>query len=239
MRAFKFESDKIGYFEELSENTREVVKALMLKAFDLGVSNASDCYPFSDDDRTNDIECHSRDGFIPYAHNRGGIQVRAFTDLSSIEGSGYFPSAARSRDKIENEISEELVRIREAFFEKHEEVLTALGYGLDDCSYHRLEELEVKHAELKGFTNAFSELEHDYLGSECNSVMYLLQFMYHGKDENGKHSASIAAALNTEAPYHRAGHCELAKEVVITWKTERQLKEKLAKALTKTVNAIF
>jgi hypothetical protein len=233
MRSLSFEIKNEGYFEDLALGTKNLIRDAMLNAY-YDISKP-DCYPYL----VKDIECHSRDGFIPFSHNKGGLQVKGFSDLMGISGSGYYPNAKASHAKIESEIEAEYKRVAEAYFERHKELLESLGLTIDDCNYHKLEELGKTIPELKNAANEIQDFEYECLSGEYSSVMYELQFMYHGKDSKGVHSASVAAALNTEAPYHRSGRCELAKELEISWKNQVELKRELAKALIKVTKAIF
>lgn len=42
-----------------------------------------------DESRINNIECRSRSGFIPYSHNKGGVNAVCFAQNSHLRGSGY------------------------------------------------------------------------------------------------------------------------------------------------------
>lgn len=61
------------------------------------------------------IECRSRDGFIPYSHNKGGFQKVAFTSLGTMQGTGY----ATGSDKF-NQIVEELIKNNREYFDRSE-----------------------------------------------------------------------------------------------------------------------
>lgn len=221
-----------GYFENLAKGTQQIIRDAILEATDL-INN--DNVWKTTEESIEEIECHSRDGFIAFDHNRGGLSFRNFSDLMGIWGSGYFPKAKASHDKIQAWVDDELQSATEAFFEKNQAKLEAIGIkNISEVSYHDL--YERKEGSL---AEELSEYENEFTSGELNSVMYELQFMYHGKDADGVHSASVCSALNTEAPYHRSGRCELAKEVEITWRNQTELKKKLKAALQKTAKEVF
>jgi hypothetical protein len=66
----------------LDQNTADqITNALHVFLTDLGFST----------DRISELECRSRDGFIPYTHNNGGLEAVAFTDqyIAHVMGTGF------------------------------------------------------------------------------------------------------------------------------------------------------
>lgn len=230
------DSRNVGYFEDLSKGVQEIVKELIIDAANDSIN--VEIYK-RDEDAIDSVECHSRDGFIPHSFNRGGIQYTNFTDLSSMWGSGCYPTAERSNDKAQAAVDESLQHASETFFENNRELLNKLGITIAQCSYSEIQELEEKNSELKYKSEELADLENEFMSGEQNSVMFNLRFMYHGKSAKGLHSASVSAALNFEAPYHRPGRQEFAKEIEITWRNVSELKRKLRLALKKTTKEVF
>lgn len=230
------DSSNIGYFEDLTKGVQEIVKELLVDAADESIS--VDLFKRSED-AIDSIECHSRDGFIAWDHNRGGFEYSNFTCIGTMEGSGYFPKAKASNDKVSKIINASYQESAEIFFEDNEALFKKFGITIAQCTYRNIEELEQANPELKGKAEELSELECSNMSDENSTVMYNLRFMYHGKSVKGLHSASVSAALNFEAPYHRPGREELAKEIEITWRNVSELKRKLRAALKKTVKEVF
>lgn len=225
-----------GYFDELPKATQALVKQIMTEIFENEVPG--DTYGADGSYRVDELECRSRDGFIPFSHNKGGLNVSGFTDLSGIWGSGYYPSNSKSKDRIETLVESSLQDATKAFFNKHEETLAKFKIErVSQVDYHTLSDSE--HQELKDLAEELSEFENEYLQGDSSTVMYSIRIMYHGRDSRGVHSASISAALNTEAPYHRSKYDDNTKEVEITWMKSTALKTKLTKALKTVTKAVF
>lgn len=220
-----------GYFENLAKGTQEMVKDAILEATDF---IQVDMWK-NDSDSLEEIECHSRDGFMAFDHNRGGLEYSNFTDLMGIWGSGYFPKATKSHDYVQVLVDYNLQSATKAFFDKNRAELGKLGIkAISKVSYHDLYECgESKLAE------ELSEYENEHTSGEQSSVMYNLRFMYHRKDAKGIHTASVSAAINCEAPYHRPGRNELSKEIEISWKNQNELKKKLKLSFAKVSKEIF
>lgn len=137
-------------------------------------------------------------------------------------------------------IDSSLDAVQEQFLNDHEAEFKTLGLTPNDAGYSAL--YEAGH---KVLAEKFSEAEFEALSDENSTVMHEFRFMYHGR-ENGLHSASVSAAVNLEAPYHRSSiswardvFCEGGKEVEITWRNQAELKRKLAKALKQVSKAVF
>jgi hypothetical protein len=166
------------------------------------------------------VECRARDGFMPFSHNCGGWEATAFDYLN--HGLSY--SSKEANAQIEKTMQQ------------------AMEYGLSEMGLPK----DTKWADLnlsEEQEEALREHEDSYLEDE--TIMVSFRVLYHGVDENGKHSASVSAAINWEAPYHRSHiswmpgfKCETAKEVEVTWKNLREAKTKIKAALAK-VGRIF
>jgi hypothetical protein len=227
----------IGYFEDLAKGTQNLVKELIEEFF------TDNCEVFHAD--IQEIECKSRSGFIPFDSNRGGLEINGFTDLMSIWGSGTYPAHKGAVKEIERQIDYSFDLLAEHCFDKFKELANKYKLTKVDFNYHRMYELEKLHEELEQVTKYIEESEVEFLGDEQSSIMYNIRFMYHGK-ANGKHSASVSAAVNTEGPYHRSHiswapnvFCEGAKEIEIEWTNQTELKKELAKALAKVCKEVL
>lgn len=236
----KLQSD--GYFEELPKGTQEIVKELVLQA--ANARKGPDGYK-SDKEALESVECRSRDGFIAFSHNKGGLMYRNFCDLMDYFGGGYTPAHEGASKEIERQIELGFSSLAESVFADNKALLESKNLTVKDCEYHKINELAEKDEDLQDVLQQISDGENEVLGGTENSVMHEIRFMYHGLVD-GKHSASVSAAVNTEGPYHRSSiswapgvFCEGAKEVEIEWSNQTELKEKLTKALSKVSKAIF
>lgn len=239
-----FENEAQGYFEELPKGMQELIKGLVLEAAEN--RGGPDCYKL-DAEALSSIECQSRDGFIASSANRGGLIYQNFTDLMSYWGGGYSVSHDAAQKEIERQIELSLKDASESTYNHFKPFFDAHKIKPEQVNYHHLQDL----AERAG-SNTFDEpIQHiqdaelECLGGDQSSIMHELRFLYHGK-ENGVHSASVSAAVNTEGPYHRSSiswapgvFCEGSKELEITWRTQKELKTKLTKALAKVSKAVF
>mgnify|MGYP003439439781 CR=1 FL=1 len=233
------------YFSELPETTQELVKELILDA--ASVRGGPDGWKL-DVEAIEDIECHARDGFIPFSHNRGGIQYRNFTDLMGYFGGGYSCTHKGASKEIERQIEYSLNLAAENTYSKFEALFKKIKLSKKKVSYSEIEErarnTKKYKEELREASSYIQDQEYESLGGE-STIMHEFRFLYHGQ-ENGIHSASVSASINTEGPYHRSSiswapnvFCEGAKEIEITWKSDAELKRKLKKALFDASNAIF
>jgi hypothetical protein len=238
----KFESQNNSYWNDLPDKTKELIKELVLDA----ASNRGgpDCYK-PDDECIEELEYESRDGFMPFSHNHGGIQYRNFTDLMGYFGGGYSVSHKGAAKEIERQIELSLNMASENTYEKFKSIFDRLAIKKENVTYSYLQDLTEEHPELEDTVQYIQDAEQECLCGDENSIMHEFRFMYHGK-EDGKHSASVSAAVNTEGPYHRSHiswapgvFCEGSKEVEITWKTQSELKKKLKAALAKVSKAVF
>lgn len=236
MRATK--QTEVFYFDDLPQTTREIVESLLIETID-------EVEGWKPSDETIDtIECRSRDGFIPFSHNRGGLMARQFTDLMSLWGSGITVSHKKAQAEIERQIEYNLELAKETFFEKHTKELKKIGITEETdprLNYHDL--YKMKHGDL---AERLSQLESKYLSDHDSSIMFEVRFMYSGCDETGTHRAFVSCAVNTEGPYHRPSiswapgvFCEGAEETEIEWTTDTELRERLSKALQETSGEIF
>lgn len=234
MKAYKDNKENIGYFEELPKSTQEFIRETILEvASERGGPEGWK----QDDECIEEVECRHCDGFIPFDHNRGGLEYNNFTDLNAYFGGGYSCNHKGAAKEIERQIAYGLECALEYFQKDYAAELK--GIPKKKHNYHDLYELNRSDLAEK-----LSEYEMDNLGSE-SSIMHSFRFLYHGC-VNGVHSASISAAINTEGPYYRSHiswapgvFCEGAKEIEITWRTESGLKRKLKKALKQVSEAIF
>lgn len=237
-----WKSETGDYWNELPERTKELIKELVLDA----ASNRGgpDCWK-RDGECIEELEYESRDGFIPFSHNHGGIQYRNFTDLMSYFGGGYSVSHKGAAAEIERQIEFSLNMASESTYEKFRTMFDRLAIKKENVTYSYLQDLTEEHPELEDAVQYIQDAEMECLAGDESSIMHEFRFMYHGKVD-GKHSASVSAAVNTEGPYHRSHiswsprtFCEGSKEVEITWKTKVELKKKLKAALTKVSKAVF
>jgi hypothetical protein len=240
--AVKKQKLQTEHFEQLPKDIQDIVRSLILEA--ASKREGPDCFKL-DDECIEAIECHSRDGFIPHSFNRGGIEYRNFTDLMGYWGGGYNVAHAVARAEIEKQIECNFKMIAETCSERFEAILAANKLTQEDCTYHQMYELESTIPELKEVRQWIEEAEKEYMGCSENSIMHSIRVMYHG-EENGIHTASVSAAVNTEGPYHRSHiswapnvFCEGAKEVEISWRTPKSLETKLRKALATVCKAVF
>jgi hypothetical protein len=194
-----------------------------------------------------ELECHSRDGFIASSHNKGGFRVRVFTDIATLNNSGYVVAHEKAQAEIERQIEYGYKQASEITYERFKAFFDAHKIEPKDVNYCHLSNLQIKSG-----SNTFDEVveyiqdaEHECLGGSENTIMFEVRFMYHGC-ENGIHSASVSAAVNTESPYHREKiswapnvFCEGGKEVEITWRKNNGLKLKLKRALNKVTSEVL
>jgi hypothetical protein len=246
LRQSLMHNENEGYFEVLPKSTREIVKEAILKA----AEDRDGPEGYKDDlDCLDDVECHSRDGFIASRYNRGGIIYRNFTTLMDYWGSYNGVAHKEASKEIERQIEYNFECISEHVFGNFKELLESKKLTVKDCTYRIIQDLidgsEGSNSDLQPVLREIENLEDQYLRGDDSSIMHELRFMYHGKGK-GLHTASISAAINTEGPYHRSSipwasnvFCEGAKEIEITWKNNAELKRKLAKAFAKVSKAIF
>lgn len=207
----------------------------------------------SNDESIEEIEFESRDGFMAFDHNRGGLMYRNFTDLMGYLGGGYTPTHEGAAKEIERQVEYGFKSIREDLYEEHKGLFLRLDIAENDIDYNSIDEYvqqsellnECDKAVLEKILQDIQEMESERLGGNDASIMHELRFIYHGK-ENGVYTASVSAAVNTEGPYHRSHiswspgtFCEGSKEVEIKWKTNAELKRKLDKAFKKVSKEIF
>jgi hypothetical protein len=222
------------YFDQLPDDVQALVRELVRDTLN-GAPETRGC------DGVEDLECRARDGFIPYSHNRGGVEATDFTNLNALWCSGVRVAHKKAQKEIERQSELCLEYARKDFFENNKTELFAVGVtGPDGVSYHDL--YENGHTAL---AEAFAEYESEALSDDSSSIMFHVRFMYHGA-EDGVHRASVSCAVNTEGPYHRSHiswapgvFCEGAKEVEIEWRTIKQLAARLKKALKQTSEEVF
>lgn len=240
----------LGYFEALPKSTQGIVSDTILKV--IGKRRGPEGYRL-DRDCIQNLECHSRDGFSPYSHNKGGLVYQNFTNLMDYFGSGHTPAHEEAAKEIERQTNQVYESVSQDVYEGHKPLCLKLNIGENEATYHSIREFtktsesltEDETEELYEMLREIENLEGERLTNESSSIMHELRFMYHGK-ESGVHTASVSAALNTEGPYHRTSiswapsvFCEGSKEVEIKWRNNKELKEKLEKALKLVSKAIF
>lgn len=214
-----------------------LIKEVVLEA---GSSIDLECWKQADE-CIDAIECRSRDGFIPPNHNCGGYVFQNFTTVQGIVGSGCYPASKEAHKQIDKQYDQACEYAKEWFSGKYGAELKAKGIPEDKWNYHDLYELgEGPLAER------LSEAEHENAGEDSSSIMVEVRIMYHGVGENGVHMASVSAAVNWEGPYHRSHiswmpgfKCEHAKEVEVEFKTLKQAKTRLTKAINKVKGEII
>jgi hypothetical protein len=225
------------YFQDLPKELQEAVSAALWDA--LQARSLPDTHPYEEKEAVEQIECRSRDGFISFSHNKGGLRCCVFTDLMGFWGGGYSVSHKGAQAEIKRQTEHFLEQARDATYECFKSFFDAQGIAKERCTYHELSELseESGSSAFDEVVRFIQEAESECLGGNDNSIMLELRFLYHGCDK-GAHSASISAAVNTEGPYHRQHipwapnvFCEGAKEVEITWKKTSALDTKLKRAL--------
>lgn len=232
-----------GYFEGLPQGTQEIIRDLILDAAE---NRAGPEGWKSNEEAIEQIECHSRDGFIRSSFNYGGLEYRNFACLMDYFAGGYSVAHAKANAEIRRQIKYSLQLLRESTFEKYKDLLTTHGVALKDTEYLNIQECVDNGAdELTPVLRYIEDNESEYLGGENSSIMHSIRVMYHGKVD-GTHSASVSAAVNTEGPYHRSAiswapsvFCEGAKEVEIEWTNQAELKKVMRDALAKVSKAVF
>jgi hypothetical protein len=211
-----FKNDLTGYlkdFPKLNEIIRELVEEAGkdLHDYQYGCREAEE------------IECQSRDGFIPSEANRGGWEYTDYTDVNGVNGSGLFFASAEATK-----------RAKKDYDNAFKECMKQLGMK-------RFPKSEKKREELY-------EAVTEYLRDE--TIMLNVRVMYHGVDAKGVHVASVSGCVNWEAPYHRTSGAvyrntgyrmitEDAHEIEIEFKTEKQLRVRLTKALNEVKAKLF
>lgn len=247
--AKKIKEENETYFNSLSTATQDIVKQTLFRAYE----NVEPQGYKDDESCLESIECERRDGFIPNSYNHGGLIYRNFTDLMEYFGSGFKVFHEEVAEDIQKQIDYAFETIRQDIFEDHKNLCLRNNIDVDNCDYWSLQQFvetsnnltHEEKKELNQMLNDIQEMESERLSGDDSSIMHELRFMYHGK-ENGLHSASVSAAINTEAPYHRSSiswakdvFCEGSNEVEIAWKTDKELKSKLAKALKHVTGKVF
>lgn len=236
MNAKKIEMNNEGYFNELDLDIQDLVSEMILDTI-----NQTEGWK-QREDLLEEIECQSRSGFTPFSHNKGGLIARQFTDLRQLWGSGNRVAHKGAQKEIERQIEYSQELSRESFFKDNEEILKLNGFkSAEHCNYH-----DLYDKNLGELAEELDQIESDNMSDDSSSIMFEVRFMYHGQDSSGKHHASVSCAVNTEGPYHRTSipwapsiFCEGAKEVEISWNTNKGLKLFLKRALDKTSKEVF
>lgn len=225
-------------YPDLNQSTRDLIEELCKEAID-----DSDVEGFGSDN-VDQLEFERRDGFIPYSHNHGGVSIKDFTDIGYISGSGNYPSHKGACAEIERQVEYAYKCAKEYLWDNHEPELRALG--IDSKDHDKLNYNDLCDLNASSLAETLSECESENMSGDYGSIMYEVQFMYHGVNEAGLHEASVSCAVNTEGPYHRRSiswapnvFCEGAHEVQIEWTTDADLETKLRQALNETSSEVF
>jgi len=180
-----------------------------------------------------ELEHESRDGFIAYTD--GGYQYNFITYSKYLTGSGKSLPTKVLDDKIEefNERGIEYAQ-EEIWNDNSDEKFREKFPSKEDVNYADLDEYE------EGLGEEFDEKVNDY--NDDDSIYFLLEAMYYSpendKGEDGKHTIALSGSVNLESPYHRRGFLEDYKEIIFTFSSIKDLKEKLEKNL-KTIKEWF
>lgn len=220
-------SEGDGYFDELPQSTQDIIYAAIEDTFNTVNQE------FLVEREIEEVECRSRSGFIPYSHNKGGLEKNAYTDLYNINCTGRYTGNKKVSALVEKYINDSLSDIAKDFFEENRDILC--GAGIDSpekVHYHNLYD-----AKLGGLAEELSNRECDTLSGDYSSVQYQIRIMYHGKQDK-KHNLTVFASISaSDAPYHRSS--DSLGEVSISWVTDAGLKRKLAKALKTAISEAF
>ena len=185
MKAYKYKAGE-GYFDELDAKTQEIVKDAILEAAEN--RRGPDGFK-SNEESIDELPCRPSSGFMPFSHNKGG----------------HVPAHKEAAKHIELRIDRTFQDIQEITFEEFKELLESKGINQGDCNYHSIYEASEKDKDLEPVLRFIEERENDDLSDDNSTVMHEIRFMYHGQDDSdGYHSASVSAAINLEAPYHRS-----------------------------------
>lgn len=225
MKSLKKQIESIGYYENLPKSTLNIIRQALLNAskniVPEGYKISEDCF--------EDLECHSRGGFIPNSYNKGGLVYKNFTTLMDYWGGGYQVSHKQANKEIKRLIDLNFEYISDSLYdyigkERYEYVFgeqnkykTLTYYNLQtlidtlkkqndhtiNININTQDILNKSIKEKQHWLNKIQDLETEYLNDDNSTIMHELRFMYHGK-VNGVHSANVSAAINTEAPYHRS-----------------------------------
>jgi len=154
------------------------------------------------------IEYKSRDGFIADPSNYGGVTIGSSSYGGFMLGTGIFPSEPRVKRDV---------------------------LDWQDQAHEAIKE---EHPELSTDSEEYLDLVDEYITIDGSDVInFEARFLYHG-EENGIHTASVSASVNTESPYHRSQY-DYAQEVEIEWRTLEDLKRELPKAIEEVNGKIF
>jgi hypothetical protein len=152
-------------------------------------------------DRISELECRSRDGFIPFSHNNGGIECVAFADQESAHcmGGTGFENADATIEKY-----------RDYDVERYEEEINRKYVDWSEEDTERFEELYR-------------------LGGDEETVLFSLDIMHTGI-ERGIHTVNLRFCICVkDAPYHRKYDDKF--EFDLTFRKIESLERKLKKLL--------
>lgn len=207
------------YFDELPQNLQDVV---------FNWISQFETY----DETPESFECRGRHGFIPYSHNKGGLQITRYGCLFDylIGDPGHCIELDDEVQKKINKLIEQSMEYAVEDFVDAEpgraEELSDLGLTWSDINYSSLENISADLA------NEFGNLENEHLKDEYSSTLSTLRVMY-----NGGGSWTIDAMFNfSDAPYHRG--CDQVR----TWTIETLMPEVLKdflESITKEVSMFY
>lgn len=169
-----------------------IVAALQAFALELGFS----------EEHTDALECRSRDGFIPYSHNKGGIGAHAYQSQlhAYIERTGFDHADA---------VLDRYYQYTADYYAEANNLSKDVSTWSDDQR---------------------DEMEQGYAEDSESTVFFKLQAMYQGINDDGMHSIDLSCMVNvSDAPYHR-GYDDIV-EIELKFKTVAGLKKQLATVL--------
>lgn len=246
---------QLNNWSTLSGTTKDIINEVMR---DTAKNRSGPKSETSFDECISDIEYEDHSGFIAFESNCGGVTYTDFVTLFDYITLGRTPKHTKASEQIKSLLKSSLTMIQGELSEEISETLMKFYFKGDKTklSFENLSEMEENlrvntklqydAVVVQGYLDRFKDLEHSYLTDEQSTVMHELCFLYHGKDEQGCHTATVSAAVNTEAPYHRKSipwtpetFCEGGTEIDIKWKNNAELKRKLTKAFNKASEGTF
>lgn len=189
--------ENLSIREATADNITNVMRNF---ALDLGYSS----------DRIENLECRSRDGFIPHSHNMGGIECVAFRDqhTTQFEGTG-FENADKTLEKYHN---------------------LDLDYFCEEDAFKDLKISKDQSAWTEDIWEKFAEYCRE---DDQSSVLFSCDIML-----TGRNSLNIRMCVCVkDSPYHRQYDDKI--EIDINFKSVRDLETKLTKLLDREDVKLF
>lgn len=163
-----------------------------------------------------EMECRSRDGYIPHSWNQGGWRAYGYTVIDMVVGSGMFSGSDSFNDLIENYYVDELKECIKKFNEDH------------NTNYECYSDMNEDHQSIYE-----SQYEQDWFCSDYNSISVEYQGRYLGY-ENGIHTISLNVFLcASDAPYHRRSDDDIEIEISFRDINAKNAQDKIKKAVKK------